>query len=71
MDGNLGQALTGSQCRQQQWRGLVEHLRDFDRFVNALTGWLTRLRIARNDHFVAEALNHDLVFMPFLVGVAD
>ncbi|PHX43658.1 hypothetical protein AO354_49385 [Pseudomonas syringae pv. syringae] len=39
--------------------------------MNALTGWLTGLWVTRDDDFVAEALNHHLVFVTFLEGVAD
>jgi hypothetical protein len=39
--------------------------------VNALTGWLTGLWVTRDDHVVGESLNHNLVFVAFLVGVAN
>ncbi|MNT55883.1 hypothetical protein D3C72_1931520 [compost metagenome] len=39
--------------------------------MNTLTGWLAGLRVTRNDDFVAEGLNHDLVFVAFLISVAD
>jgi hypothetical protein len=39
--------------------------------VNALTGRLAGLWVTRDDHVVAESLNHDLVFVTFLVGVAN
>ena len=70
LDFDLGQALAGGQRSHQQRRGLVEDLGDFYRFVHTLTGRLAGLRVTRNDHFVAEALNHDLVFMTFLIGIA-
>jgi hypothetical protein len=39
--------------------------------VHALTGWLTGLRVTRDDHVVGESLHHDLVFVAFLKGVAN
>ncbi|MNP50389.1 hypothetical protein D3C76_1446510 [compost metagenome] len=71
LDFDLGQTLTGGQGRQQQWRRLVEDLGDDHRLVYALAGRLAGLRITRDDHFMLKTLNHDLVFMTFLVGVAN
>ncbi len=39
--------------------------------MHALAGRLAGLRVARDDHFVVEALDHHLVLVAFLVGVAD
>ena len=71
LDLDLSKHLTGRQCRQQQRRSLIEHFGDDCGLVYALTCRLARLRVTGNDHFVLEALNHDLMLMTFLVGVAD
>ncbi len=36
-----------------------------------LAGRLAGLRVTRDDHFVVEALDHHLVLVAFLIGVAD
>src|SRR5690606_5832814 len=67
----LVQALAGGQGVEEQRRGLVEHLGDHQRLVHALAGGLAGLRVAGNDHLVAEGLDQDLVLMTLLEDVAD
>src|SRR5471032_1684462 len=71
LDNDFAHALAGSQGGLQQWRGFVVDLGDHNWLVNALTGWLAGLWITRDDHVVAESLNHDLVFVTFLISVAN
>src|SRR5690606_10198351 len=67
----LVQAFAGGQGVEEQRRGLVEHLGDHQRLVHPLAGRLAGLRVAGNDHLMAEGLDQDLILMTFLEDVAD